>query len=225
MKIIGTANSRNENSVFSLSIVDKLDAIFTINVKVAFLQSADSYKKRIFTNGKVEKIFSKKEDSYLRVDFKLHEGDWLVISNEDGSFYMYISDLYCGPLKVRNRNVQEVIDANYSICRKRIDAKKEFAKHIGDVSRQLNLPFNIVLALKGDEELLKQLVENIQTAIDNRMYDDIEFMQALASEDNSQKYKAIKMMGIMNIPTFQYDKIARYIRVCLIKRRIIRRYE
>lgn len=225
MKIIGTANSRNENSVFSLSIVDKLDAIFTINVKVAFLQSTDSYKKRIFTNGKIEKIFSQKEDSYLRVDFKVCEGDWLVIANEDGSFYMYISDLYCGPLKVRNRNVQEVVDANYDLCRKRIDAKKEFAKHIGDVSRQLNLPFNIVLALKGNEELLRQLVENIQTAINNRMYEDTEFMQALASEDNSQKYKAIRRMGIMNIPTFQYDKIARYIRLCLYKRKIIRRFE
>lgn len=225
MKIIGTANSRNENSVFSLSIVDKLDAIFTINVKVAFLQSTDSYKKRIFTNGKVEKIFSKKEDSYLRVDFKLYEGDWLVISNEDGSFYMYISDLYCGPIKVKNKNMQEIIDTNHSICRERIVAKKEFAKHIGEVSRQLNLPFNIVLALKGNEELLKQLVINIQTAIDVHMYDDVEFMQELASEDNNQKYKAIRKMGIMNIPSFQYDKIARYIKACLTKQRVIRRFE
>ena len=225
MKILGTANSRDENFIFSLSIIDKLDSVYTINVKSVFLKSTDSYKRRIYTNGKIEKIFSAKENSYQRVDFKVNDGDWLILLNETGEVYMYISDQYCGPIKVRNRTVQKVVDDHYDLCRKRIDAKKEFAKHIGDVSKELNIPFNITLALKGNKELLNQLLINIQTAIDNRMYDDVEFMQALESEDNNKKYKAIRAMGIMNIPTFQYEKIAKYIRLCLYKRRIIRRVE
>lgn len=225
MKILGTETRRNVNSMFNLYVVDSLDEAHTITVKKRVFNNADAYKKYIFTNGSAEKMSSKKTKNGCIVTFTIHDGDWLIIMDSNNEVSMYISEQYCGPIKVKNKDVQELIDQFYEHCRQRIDSKREFAKRIGFISRQLNLPFHIVLAFKGNEELLKQMVSNIESSIENRLYENENFMQLLASSNQTKRNKAIEVLGIMNVPEYQSDKIAQYLLECLENKKIIRRFE
>lgn len=225
VKIIGTEKHRHENSTFFLYVVDNLDSIYTIYVKKGFFTNSDSYKKHVFTNGTTEKTFTEKAEKYCKVRFKVIEGDWLIMMDDNNNVSLYISEQYCGPIKVRNKTAQEIVDASYMYCRERLNSKREFAKEMGAISRRLNLPFQVVLAFKGNEELLRQMVRNIQNAINNHLYEDVKFMQALSGDCLEERIKAIEAFGIVKIPDFQSEKIASYLHECLENRKIIRRYE
>ena len=224
MKILGTEKQKYANCLFSVNVVDSLDSSYTTLVKKSFFGSAD-YKKRTFTNGTLEKVFVENANAYCKVKFKVIEGDYLVIMDEHDNITIYITEQYVGQVQVKNKTVQTVIDEYYSTMRGRIDSKREFAREMGAVSRRLNLPFHIVMAFKGNEDVLLQLVRNIEDAISKRRYEDKSFMAALCGNNFASRMKAIETMGITNIPEYQSEKIAKYLHECLEKRKIIRRFE
>lgn len=225
MKVLGTETRRHSNKTFSLHLVDNLESIYTINVKSGFLKNADAYKKNVFTNGSIEKVFSLKNDTSIKVDFKVHNADWLIMIDEHGKCVMYINEQYCGPVVVKNKYVQEMIDACYEHCKDRIESKREFAKEMGTISRRLNLPFQIVLAFKGNEELLAQMIQNVESAIYNKLYENKYFMEALSGNNQKERMQAIQTLGITNVPEYQSEKIAKYLADCLEKQKVVRRYE
>lgn len=225
MKILGTETRRNENVTFSLSVVDNLDSVYTVLVKNSFWNTADNYKRYIYTNGTAEKTSLKKDGEFCKVKFKVVDGDWLIICTDMNNMVMYISEQYCGPVKVKNKKVQQVIDSSYEYCRERLESKRNFAKKMGAISRKLNMPFQIVLAFKGDEELLNQLMAGIENAIKNDLYDDANLMRSLASKHGEKREKAIRNLGVTFIPRYQSEKIAAYILECLVNKKIIRRIE
>lgn len=224
MKILGTEKQKYANCLFSVNVVDSLDSSYTTLVKKSFFGSAD-YKKRTFTNGTLEKVFVENANAYCKVKFKVIEGDYLVIMDEHDNITIYITEQYVGQVQVKNKTVQTVIDEYYSTMRGRIDSKREFAREMGSISRRINIPFHIVMAFKGNEELLMQLVRNIEDAISKRRYEDKSFMAALCGNNFASRMKAIETMGITNIPEYQSEKIAKYLHECLEKRKIIRRFE
>ncbi len=224
MKILGTEKQKYANCLFSVNVVDSLDSSYTTLVKKSFFGSAD-YKKRTFTNGTLEKVFVENANAYCKVKFKVIEGDYLVIMDEHDNITIYITEQYVGLVQVKNKTVQTVIDEYYSTMRGRIDSKREFAREMGSISRRINIPFHIVMAFKGNEELLMQLVRNIEDAISKRRYEDKSFMAALCGNNFASRMKAIETMGITNIPEYQSEKIAKYLHECLEKRKIIRRFE
>ena len=224
MKILGTEKQKYANCLFSVNVVDSLDSSYTTLVKKSFFGSAD-YKKRTFTNGTLEKVFVENANAYCKVKFKVIEGDYLVIMDEHDNITIYITEQYVGLVQVKNKTVQTVIDEYYSTMRGRIDSKREFATEMGSISRRINIPFHIVMALRGNEELLMQLVRNIEDAISKRRYEDKSFMAALCGNNFASRMKAIETMGITNIPEYQSEKIAKYLHECLEKRKIIRRFE
>jgi len=225
VKIIGTETRRHSNKTFSLYLVDNLDSIYTINAKSGFWKNIDTYKKNVFTNGTTEKTFSNKNGEYCTVKFKVHNGDWLIITDENNNLIMYITEQYCGPVKLKNKYVQEVVDACYEHCKQRIESKREFAKEMGIISRRLNLPFQIVLAFKGNEELLQQMVHNIEVAIANKLYENKYFMEVLSGRNIKEREQAIQTLGISKVPEYQSEKIAKYLCECLEKQKVIRRFE
>ena len=164
-------------------------------------------------------------NAYCKVKFKVIEGDYLVIMDEHDNITIYITEQYVGQVQVKNKTVQTVIDEYYSTMRGRIDSKREFAREMGSISRRINIPFHIVMAFKGNEELLMQLVRNIEDAISKRRYEDKSFMAALCGNNFASRMKAVETMGITNIPEYQSEKIAKYLHECLEKRKIIRRFE
>jgi hypothetical protein len=224
VKILGTEKQKYANCLFSVNVVDSLDSSYTTLVKKSFFGSAD-YKKRTFTNGTLEKVFVENANAYCKVKFKVIEGDYLVIMDEHDNITIYITEQYVGLVQVKNKTVQTVIDEYYSTMRGRIDSKREFAREMGSISRRINIPFHIVMAFKGNEELLMQLVRNIEDAISKRRYEDKSFMAALCGNNFASRMKAIETMGITNIPEYQSEKIAKYLHECLEKRKIIRRFE
>ena len=224
MKILGTEKQKYANCLFSVNVVDSLDSSYTTLVKKSFFGSAD-YKKRTFTNGTLEKVFVENANAYCKVKFKVIEGDYLVIMDEHDNITIYITEQYVGLVQVKNKTVQTVIDEYYSTMRGRIDSKREFAREMGSISRRINIPFHIVMAFKGNEELLMQLVRNIEDAISKRRYEDKSVMAALCGNNFASRMKAIETMGITNIPEYQSEKIAKYLHECLEKRKIIRRFE
>ena len=224
MKILGTEKQKYANCLFSVNVVDSLDSSYTTLVKKSFFGSAD-YKKRTFTNGTLEKVFVENANAYCKVKFKVIEGDYLVIMDEHDNITIYITEQYVGLVQVKNKTVQTVIDEYYSTMRGRIDSKREFAREMGSISRRINIPFHIVMAFKGNEELLMQLVRNIEDAISKCRYEDKSFMAALCGNNFASRMKAIETMGITNIPEYQSEKIAKYLHECLEKRKIIRRFE
>lgn len=223
MKILGKETRRNSTSMLVLYVVDSLDSEYTVSIKNSFFKSQEAYKKHIYTNGTTEKISSYEEKEYLKINFKLNDGDWLIIE-EENTFSMYISEPYCGPIKVHDKKVQKLIDNEYHHCRERINSKREFAKDIGIVSRRLNIPFQIVLAFKGNEELLKQLIKNIEQTIENELYNNNFLMELLSSKELQDRVKALQHFGITNVPSFQADKLAEYLLECLKAQKVIRRY-
>lgn len=224
MKILGTEKQKYANCLFSVHVVDSLDSTHTVLVKKNFFGSAD-YKKRAFTNGSLEKVFVENAAAYCKVKFKVIDGDYLVIMDEHDNITIYITEQYVGPVQTKNKTVQTVIDEYYNTLRGRIDSKREFAREMGAISRRLNLPFHIVMAFKGNEDVLLQLVRNIEDANARRLYEDRNFMMALNGNNFAARMEAIKMFGITNIPEYQSEKIAKYLYECLEKRRTIRRYE
>ena len=224
MKILGTEKQKYANCLFSVNVVDSLDSSYTTLVKKSFFGSAD-YKKRTFTNGTLEKVFVENANAYCKVKFKVIEGDYLVIMDEHDNITIYITEQYVGQVQVKNKTVQTVIAEYYSTMRGRIASKREFAREMGSISRRINIPFHIVMAFKGNEELLMQLVRNIEDAISKRRYEDKSFMAALCGNNFASRMKAIETMGITNIPEYQSEKIAKYLHECLEKRKIIRRFE
>lgn len=224
MKVLGKETCRNSTRTFVLYVVDKLDSVFTVSIKNSFFKSGEAYKKNIYTNGTTEKLFSKEEKGSLKINFKLHDGDWLIIE-EEKTFFMYISEPYCGPVKLYDKNAQKFIDKEYLRCRERINSKREFAKEMGVVSRRLNIPFSIVLAFKGNEELLKQLIKNIEQAIENKLYNNESLMASLSSKEFDESVRALQYFGITNVPIYQAEKLAEYLLECLKAKKVIRRYE
>lgn len=225
MKIIGTETRRYSNKTFSLYLVDDFDAIYTVNVKKSFWSNSETYKKNIFTNGTIERVSIDKKEEVITAKFNVYNADWLIIVDQDGNWSMYITDQYCGPVIVKKKYVQDAIDNCYEHCRSRIDAKKDFAKEMGAISRRLNLPFHLVLAFKGNEEVLRQMVQKIELAIYNRLYENKYFMEELASTRQSNRMQALSNFGIEDIPGYQAEKIANYIYECLENQRLIRRFE
>ncbi len=224
MKILGTEKQKYANCLFSVNVVDSLDSFYTTLVKKGFFGSAD-YKKRTFTNGTLEKVFVENANAYCKVKFKVIEGDYLVIMDENDNITIYITEQYVGLVQVKNKTVQTVIDEYYATMRGRIDSKREFAREMGAISRRINIPFHIVMAFKGNEELLMQLTRNIEDAISQRRNEDKSFMSALGGNNFAARMKAIETLGITNIPEYQSEKIAKYLHECLEKRKIIRRFE
>lgn len=225
MKILGTENHRNGNSKFSLYVVDELNSEFSVLVKSSLWLGVDNYKKNVFTNGIIEKTNIRKGSKYCKITFNVHEGDWLVVVDLYNNVSMYINEQYCGPVKIRNKKIQEMLDYEYNQCRERINSKREFAKRMGTISRKLNLPFSIVLAFKGDEELLIQLEDNINKAIENEWYKNNFLIMSLRSKDFRENSRGIQYFGITRVPEYQSEKIANYLYDCLEARRVIRRYE
>ncbi|MBR6688950.1 MAG: hypothetical protein IKL68_02925 [Clostridia bacterium] len=193
-------------------------------MKKSFFGSAD-YRKRTFTNGTLEKIFVENAAAYCKVKFKVIDGDWLVVMDEHDNLTLYITEQYVGPVTTKNKTVQAVIDEFYSTMRGRIDSKREFAREMGAISRRLNLPFHIVMAFKGNEEVLLQLVKNIEDANSRRLYEDKSFMAALGGSNFAARMEAIEAFGITNIPEYQSEKIAKYLYECLERRKTVRRFE
>ena len=224
MKILGTEKQKYANCLFSVNVVDSLDSSYTVLVKKNFFGSAD-YRKRAFTNGTLEKVFVENANAYCKVKFKVIDGDYLIVMDEHDNITIYITEQYVGPVQTKNKTVQTVIDEFYTTMRGRIDSKREFAREMGSISRRLNLPFHIVMAFKGNEELLMQLVRNIESANSNRLYEDKSFMAALSGNNFASRMKAIETLGITHIPEYQSEKIAKYLHECLEQRKIIRRFE
>ncbi len=224
MKVLGTEKQKYANCLFSVNVVDSLDSNHTVLVKKSFFGSAD-FKKRTFTNGTLEKVFVENATAYCKVKFKVIDGDWLVVMDEHDNITIYITEQYVGAIQIKNKAVQAVIDEYYANMRGRIDSKREFAREMGAVSRRLNLPFHIVMAFKGNEEVLLQLVKNIEDANSRRLYEDKAFMAALSGNNFAARMKAIETFGISNIPDYQSEKIARYLYECLEKRKTVRRFE
>ncbi len=224
MRILGTEKQKYANCLFSVNVVDSLDSNHTVLVKKNFFGNAD-FKKRTFTNGTLEKVFVENATAYCKVKFKVIDGDYLVVMDEHDNITIYITEQYVGPVQIKNKTVQTVIDEFYTTMRGRIDSKREFAREMGAISRRLNLPFHIVMAFKGNEDVLVQLVKNVEDAISRRLYDDRSFMLALGGKNFAERMRAIKEFGITHIPEYQSEKIATYLYECLEKRKIVRRFE
>ncbi len=225
MKILGTEKQKHADCLFSVNVVDSIDANYTTLVKKSFFSNSEAYKKRTFTNGKFEKVFVENTDAQCKVKFKVIDGDWLLIVDEQGNITMYITEQYVGPIETKNKAVQKVLEEHYEYCRNRIESKRDFAKEMGAISRRLNLPFQIVMALKGNEKLLNALTKNIEEAISDHLYEDRELMLKLASNNTETRMSAIESFGITKVPEYQTEKIAKYLHDCLSGRRVVRRFE
>ena len=104
MKILGKETRRYNGKEFFLYVVDDINSIFSVSVKYKMWTNAtDIYRKRIFTNGKTDKIFSSKENGCFKVDFKIIDGDWLAVYEETDVVRLYISEQYLGPIQVKNK--------------------------------------------------------------------------------------------------------------------------
>ena len=224
MKTFGTEKQKNANCLFSVNVVDSIDSTYTALVKKTFFGNAD-YKKRVFTNGTLEKTFVESAETYCKVKFKVIDGDWLVIMDEYDNITLYVTEQYVGPIQTKSKVAQKYIDEFYARLRQRIDSKRDFAREMGTISRRLNLPFHIVLAFKGNEELLNQLVVNIEDAINRQLYENRSFMASLVCGQYEERVKAIETLGILKIPDYQSEKIGKYLFDCLEKRKVVRRYE
>ena len=220
MTVLGReiARRNSDNGNFVLYVVDALNATYTIQSTKSLFK--DAYKRNLYTNGSVEKI----EEKNKKVSFKTSEADWLIIHDRN-NIYMYISELYCAPIKVRDKKIQEMLDKEFPKMRERINSKRNFAKKMGLISRQKNIPFHIVMAFKGDEKLLDQLVSNVELAIEKQLYANEILMAELISKDFRERARALQYFGIENVPTYQAEKLAEYLSECLKEKKVIRRYE
>lgn len=230
---ISVVNPWGKKATFSLTILPELeDKIFSVYVKKGIFKHSSSYKKQIYTNGKLgkdicEKYVSDESNSndakavVVKVDFKVSDADWLVISHENGAFEMYIKELYCGAIKIKDKKIQQFVQEKYNECVNRKDNKLDFARSCTEIARKLHIPYDIVMVFKGNEKALACFINNINTAIANHKYEDAEFMKLLKSNDNNMLGRAIKSMGVLDLPTYRYEKIANYITQCLENRKII----
>jgi hypothetical protein len=64
-----------------LNVVDALDAFFSVMLKKKKIGTHD-FKKRVFSNGSLEKDSAETEANFSKVKFFVVNGDWVVILDE-----------------------------------------------------------------------------------------------------------------------------------------------
>lgn len=226
MKVLGKVCERLEGKDFELYLVDDIACsdeyvqIFEKNT----IGRVPRLNKTIYTDGKTE-IVSKRnvvEGKCVEVIFNLKNSTWFL-KHEKDNMQLYVKSSYEGDIKTSNKEINIFLAKHYHECRNVILARKQFAQGITSLAMDMDLPFELVLAFRGNQEAVDNFIDTVKKAIDNCFSSDSKSMQKLTSKYHSERQAAFEYIGLCVPETYlgKSLKIARYAYDCLEERKII----
>jgi len=227
MKIWGKGFQRLDETDFELYLVDDITAAdqFVHIFEKKGWGYIPKLSKIVYTDGKLIVISKRKvvDGSCVEVKYALDGSSWFL-KYEKNSLQLYVKLNYEGNIITDNKEIDCFLDKHYRQVREVIISKKRFAQNASKLAFQLNLPFEIVMALKGDKYNLDKFVATVEKAIEHCFYADRTNMQNLISKSYQVRQRALEYIGIY-VPEnclVNSFKIGRYVYDCLDERKIIR---
>ena len=223
MNIISIESKKYKNTNFKLAIVESIRPKdeFLHFVKANGLGKAINLTEQVYTDGQIHIISETPRDKFVAVCFKLLKANW-ILKKENNSVELYVVDGYTGYIHIQDNYLREVVSNCYEHCIERIKNKREYAKKINEIARNLNLPFNVVLAFKGDEESIKQFISSLTKRLNSNRLSNMSILRKLNSNSYESKCKALKKLNILFPNKAKpVEDISKYALDCLRSKRIL----
>lgn len=223
MKVWGKNIGRLEDKNFELYLVEDIgiDDEFS---QVLYGDENANLKSHVYTDGQIVIISDKTdpEDSAREVRYKLLLANWIVKCNED-LLQVYVKGNYLDQIRTRNSKIDSFLSKYYNRCRNIIIDKKKFAKEMGKLACDFNLPFELVLSFKGDKKALEEFVKTVENAIRSCFYADSQRMRNLVDRDSAVRCKTFEYMGLYVPEEYMLKsyQIGEYVYKCLLQRKIL----
>ena len=226
MKVLGKEFNRTGERAFELYLVDcidKADKFVKLQKKNMFGKTV-KLSKYVHTNGEIEVVsqHERLDGKFTEVMFYLKGADWYLRIEEE-AVQLFVKEGYKGEIKTTNRSINEILKKYYEPAMGRIVNKRNFARKISSIARRSRLPFELVLAFKGDEEALVHFIKSVERAIDNCFYADSKTMEMLVSSYAAERIRSFENIGLVVPRKYEHGslKIGKYVYECFRDRKII----
>ncbi len=226
LKILGKEFKRIDDKDFELYLVDEIknDDEFVQILDKNLFGLVQKLSKFIYTDGQI-KVISQRDRLYHKcaeVRYKFESANWYLKKDQD-NIQLYVKADYESDIKTGNKDIDNFIAKHYMVLKNIIQSKKQFARDMSKLAYALNLPFELVMCFRGDEESISQFVDTVRKAIAHCFYADSLTMKKLISYSSEERQEIFDYIGLYVPKTYMEKalKIGKYAYNCLEKREII----
>lgn len=227
MKVWGKEFRRLEEKNFELYLVDDIKS-YDEFVQILNKNSwgfVPRLGKIIHTDGSILVVSRREvtECDYVEVKYLLQAANWFLVYEKD-RIQLFVKSKYEGNVHTKNKEINSFLNKYYSKCRDVIISKKQFAREMSKIASKLNLPFDLVMAFRGDENTIEIFIDTVKKAVERCLYLDSENMQKLISKSHDSRQAALEFMKIYVPREYMGNslRIGQYVYNCLESIKVIK---